>query len=109
MHICIMHILKRPVKGIRSMVKAFADVETEKDTGQAVIHMEARVRTPCAFCTYASFSPHVAIRQGSAEVFVVPPGVSLAPFGVCFEASIEQQEDSRFRASPTNPTGVSLL
>ena len=47
-----------------------------------------------------------AIRQDSPGVFVLPPGVSWASFGVCFEASIEQQEDSRFLALPTNPTGV---
>jgi hypothetical protein len=44
------------------MVKAFADVETEKDTGQAVIHMEARVRMPRTLCTHVSFSSHAAIR-----------------------------------------------
>ena len=32
------------------------------------------------------------MRRGSLGVFVVLPGVSLVPFGVCFEASIERRE-----------------
>ena len=42
---------------------------------------------------------HAAIRQGSPGVFAVPPGVSLASFGLYLEASIERQEDSRLRCS----------
>ena len=36
----------------------------------------------------------------------MPPGVWQASFGLCFEASIEHQADSRLRALPTYPTGI---